>query len=93
MVALLQCHRLSHAVGTKTLFHDLDLTINTDDPPLFGTTLTDEYLCLANTFGFDRTLIEQLVLNGVRASLLPPDIRQSLEKDFRAQFAQLQAEL
>lgn len=31
MVALLQCHRLSHAAGTKTLFHNLDLTINTDD--------------------------------------------------------------
>ncbi len=31
MTALLQCHRLSHAVGTKSLFHNLDLTINTDD--------------------------------------------------------------
>ena len=31
MTALLQCHRLSHSVGTKSLFHDLDLTINTGD--------------------------------------------------------------
>jgi ATP-binding cassette, subfamily F, member 3 len=31
MPPLLQCHRISHSIGTKTLFRDLDLTINTND--------------------------------------------------------------
>jgi ATP-binding cassette, subfamily F, member 3 len=31
MSVLLQCHRLSHSAGTKTLFSNIDLTINTRD--------------------------------------------------------------
>jgi ATP-binding cassette subfamily F protein 3 len=31
MSVLLQCHRLNHAMGTKPLFSDLDLIINTGD--------------------------------------------------------------
>jgi ATP-binding cassette subfamily F protein 3 len=31
VTALLQCHRLSHSAGTKSLFKRLDLTINTGD--------------------------------------------------------------
>ena len=31
MPPLLQCHRVSHAAGTKSLFKSLDLTINTGD--------------------------------------------------------------
>ncbi len=31
MPPLLQCHRVSHAAGTKSLFRELDLTINTGD--------------------------------------------------------------
>lgn len=30
-MVLLQCHRLSHAMGTKALFRDLDMTINAGD--------------------------------------------------------------
>ena len=31
MSVLLQCHRLVHAMGSKPLFQDLDLIINTGD--------------------------------------------------------------
>lgn len=31
MPPLIQCHRVSHSTGTKALFKDLDLTINTGD--------------------------------------------------------------
>ncbi len=31
MTALLQCYRLTHSMGTKNLFRNLDLTINTGD--------------------------------------------------------------
>ena len=31
MALLIQCHRLAHAVGTKTLFENLDLSIKTGD--------------------------------------------------------------
>ncbi len=68
----------------------LFVTINSDDPPMFGTTLTDEYLHIAQTFDFGLSLIKRLVVNGIRASLLPEDARRSLENQFQAQFTQLQ---
>lgn len=66
------------------------VTINSDDPPLFSTTLTNEYLQIAAAFGFDQAQIQQLVLNGVRASLLPAEERHSMEEEFMRQFALLQ---
>jgi adenosine deaminase len=71
----------------------LYVTINSDDPPMFDTTLTDEYLRIAQTFQFDLGTIQQWVINGVRASLLPAAARQAMEAEFRAEFASLQAEL
>jgi adenosine deaminase len=65
------------------------ITVNSDDPPMFNTTLTDEYLMLAHTFGFDADAIEQLVLNGVRATLLDHAEKQALEAAFRVELHQL----
>ncbi len=31
MAVLIQCHRITHSVGTKNLFHNLDLTISSGD--------------------------------------------------------------
>lgn len=73
----------------KLLAEGLYITINSDDPPLFSTTLTDEYLQIAATFDLDRPQIEQLVLNGVRASLQPDHERRFLEQLFKHQFAAL----
>ncbi|HWQ36460.1 MAG TPA: adenosine deaminase [Blastocatellia bacterium] len=71
----------------------LCVTINSDDPPMFNTTLTDEYLRIAATFGFDEQTIEQLVLNGVRATLLPEERRTEMERWFAAELARLRQEL
>ncbi len=67
----------------------LYVTINSDDPPMFNTTLTDEYLKIADAFYFDVETIEQLVLNAVRASLLPEAARAAMEAHFRQEFSAL----
>lgn len=67
----------------------LYVTINSDDPPMFNTTLTDEYLKIAEAFDFSEETIEQLVLNAARASLLPEPARTEMEKRFRDEFAAL----
>ena len=69
----------------------LYVTINSDDPPMFNTTLTQEYQVLADTFQYDDHMIEQLVMNGVRASLLPDAAKQRMIADFTAQFNSLRA--
>jgi adenosine deaminase len=55
----------------KLLAEGLYVTINSDDPPLFNTSLTEEYLCCADAFGFDAETVQALSLNALRASLLP----------------------
>lgn len=67
----------------------LNVTINSDDPLLFGRTLTQEYEGLATVFGLDAVAIEGLALNGVRATFLPAADRQRLEREFQAAFADL----
>ena len=73
----------------KLLAEGLYVTINSDDPPMFNTTLTDEYLKIADAFGFGVETIEQLVINAVRASLLPEPARIEMEERFRREFAAL----
>lgn len=65
------------------------VTVNSDDPPLFNTTLNQEYGVLIDQFGFGPAELEQISLNALRASFLPPARKAALEEDFRRQFAQL----
>jgi adenosine deaminase len=76
----------------RLLAEGLYVTLNSDDPPMFNTTLTDEYQAVAETFNFDATAFEQLALNAVHASLLPEPARLNLEKQFRAEFSQLRSQ-
>jgi adenosine deaminase len=48
----------------------LIVTLNSDDPPMFNTTLTEEYIRGAETFGWGRAQIKALVMNAVQVSLL-----------------------
>lgn len=70
----------------------LYVTINSDDPPMFNTTLTDEYLKVADTFGYGVDQIEALALNALRASLLPADEKVQMEREFKAAYVRLRAE-
>lgn len=69
------------------------VTINSDDPPLFNTTLNDEYEHLVTAFGFTADELEQASLNALRASLLPPNKKARLLAQFQAEFARLRSEL
>lgn len=77
----------------KLLEEGLLITINSDDPPMFDTTLTDEYLHIVKTFKFDLRQIKQFVLNGVRASLLSLDKKHVLEQQIIEQFIELESDL
>ena len=62
------------------------VTIGSDDPPLFGTSLSREYEILVDHFGFQADELEQASLNGLRASLLPDGEKARLEEEFRREF-------
>jgi aminodeoxyfutalosine deaminase len=54
------------------------VTINTDDPHMFGTDLSEEYRRLSRAFGFGVPELARLVVNGIEASFLPADRRRRL---------------
>jgi aminodeoxyfutalosine deaminase len=76
----------------RLIAEGLYVTLNSDDPPMFNTTLTDEYLAVANAYGWGANELERLTLNAVRAALLPAAERAALEARFVAEFARLRAE-
>ncbi|HVF99725.1 MAG TPA: adenosine deaminase [Chloroflexia bacterium] len=65
------------------------LSVNSDDPPLFNTTLNDEVALLASAFNFDIPTIDDLLLNGIHHSFLPPERKQEMEQAFRSEMAEL----
>lgn len=70
----------------------LYVTLNSDDPPMFNTTLTNELLIAAEVFGIDESGIGQLTLNALRASFLPDEEKGRLEAEFTRTFDQLRAD-
>lgn len=76
----------------KLMAEGLYVTINTDDPPMFNTTLNDEFIKIAQQFGFTKDDIRRFVLNALRASLLSNARKSILEKTFVEQFTQLEKE-
>lgn len=51
----------------------LMVTLNSDDPALFGSNLEQEYLIAATEFGFTLDQLRELAANSIEASFLPPE--------------------
>ena len=65
------------------------VTVNSDDPPLFNTTLTDELALLVDPWCFSRETIDEILLNGVRYSFLTADRKNAMETVFREEMRAL----
>jgi aminodeoxyfutalosine deaminase len=60
------------------------VTVNSDDPPMFGTTLNREYEIAADLLGLDESGIAELAKNAVQASFLPDADKASLAAEIDA---------
>jgi aminodeoxyfutalosine deaminase len=59
----------------------LNLSINSDDPPFFNTTLSDEYLRCAETFEFSTDVVYSLAVNAAKNAFLPePEMRELIAR-------------
>lgn len=54
------------------------VTINSDDPPMFGTTLNREYAIAARLLDLDEAGVAALARDAVRASFAPDEVRRRL---------------
>ena len=62
----------------KLLGEGLYVTINSDDPPMFGTSLTDELTRVADAFGYDEQDLRDFQVRAAQVALLDDDARASL---------------
>jgi adenosine deaminase len=76
----------------QLLKEGLYITINSDDPPMFNTTLTNEFIQLEKHFGWDSELLEKLTMNAIRASLLTDSRKQEMLTSFQSEFARLRSQ-
>jgi adenosine deaminase len=51
------------------------VTLNSDDPGLFGTDLTRDFEVARDALGFDEDRFRRVTENSIRASFLPPDVK------------------
>jgi len=68
----------------RLLAEGLFVTLNSDDPPMFGTTLTEEYRRAATVLGLSTAQLAGLAANGVRASFLGSGAKQALLAEISA---------
>ena len=67
----------------------LRVTLNSDDPALFNTTLVDEYAHAVEDCGLTRAQLEDVALNAVRAAYLPATQKSALLREFEGAYAGL----
>jgi adenosine deaminase len=64
----------------------IPVTINTDDPSVSDTTLSDEYVVVASTMGLSVQDVQSMILNAARAAFVDENERAALEKRFQNHF-------
>jgi len=60
------------------------VTINSDDPPMFGTTLNEEFEVAAGLLSLDPAGVAALATNAVSASFLPTPDKTRITDEIRA---------
>jgi adenosine deaminase len=79
------CLHLYRRVGHHPFPH-LDrmgilVTINSDDPPLFNTDLTNEYTILVEEFGYSLASVARIARNAFLAAAMPETMRMRLQNE------------
>jgi adenosine deaminase len=71
----------------------IPVSINTDDPHMFGNSLAEEYRTLHRELGFSPADVRRLIEQGIETSWLPAERKREMLGRFRGEFAALEGEL
>ena len=83
-VALKVVRDLDHHPLRELVAAGVPVTINTDDPPMFGTDLNTEYAIAARLLDLDERGVADLAIAAVRASFLDPAGQDALVSEIAA---------
>lgn len=67
----------------------IPVSLNTDDPQIFNTELTQEYKLATEIYHLDKNDLQTLVLNGIRAAFLEFDEKEQYIENIRNEFRSL----
>jgi adenosine deaminase len=68
--------------------HGILVTVNTDDPKMFGNSLAEEYAALVDHLGFTHDDIRTLILNGIESSWMDETRKGAMRERFAGIFAE-----
>ncbi len=74
----------SHPID-KLMARGVKVTVSTDDPPFFHTTMTREYEMLAETFGWDEDAFTEITNTALAAAFCDDATRETLKTQLEAQ--------
>jgi aminodeoxyfutalosine deaminase len=86
--ANLAAHPLPHLYAAG-----VPLSINSDDPPLFHTTLNQNIYALYDPFHLSLAAIDNILLSGVRHSFMPIEQKRKMEGEFQVELKRLRSTL
>ena len=66
-------------------------TVNSDDPGMMQFDIADEYVAVADAFGYSLEEMEQISLDGIEASWAPDDEKRALRERFSREFDDLRS--
>ena len=67
----------------------IKVSVNTDDPPMFGTDMNNEYIQLHNELGFSLKELHQIGLESIETSFISSEEKASLKKQFIQEYEKL----
>ena len=67
----------------------LNVTIHSDDPPMFATTLDREYALVAENFALSPEMLKKIALAGLAAAWLDDDVKQAWMSEWPAEIDRL----
>lgn len=78
------CHTVLEHPVRQYFDSGLMVTINSDDPAMFGSDLEREYLLAAAEYGFTREHLRELAANSIEASFLPAERKVGILKQIES---------
>jgi adenosine deaminase len=70
----------------------LQVSVNSDDPPFFDTTLSDEYARVASSFGYTADTLVELARQPLAHAFLDPAMREQLNAEMESRLAAMEVE-
>jgi adenosine deaminase len=65
----------------------IPFSVNTDDPKMFGNSLSEEYYTLRNSFGFSDEIISNIIISSIHTTWLDEKGKVKLIKEFREELS------